>query len=123
MSDGGAGQTQNEAFDIERRLEELLGEIADPHIAGTVQEVWESFQNKKVLLADLAFKDPSTGLFNKFYFDSRLEEEIGRALRYKRELTVLVVLFGLSVSAVFSRSVNSICGSLRLFRQPQMRAR
>lgn len=39
----------------------------------------------------LATTDQLTGLFNKRYFTTRLEEEIARATRYARELSLIIV--------------------------------
>ena len=45
----------------------------------------------KADLAKLVATDSLTGLFNRRYFEARLEEEVGRALRYGLDLTLLAV--------------------------------
>ena len=39
----------------------------------------------------LAMRDPLTGLYNRYYFEDRLDGEFERARRYKRPFTILMV--------------------------------
>jgi len=40
---------------------------------------------------ELAYVDPLTQVFNRRYFDQRFQKEIGRAQRYKRAMSVLMI--------------------------------
>jgi len=39
----------------------------------------------------LAIRDPLTGLYNRYYFEDRLDGEFERAKRYKRPFSILMI--------------------------------
>ncbi|MBN1543452.1 GGDEF domain-containing protein [candidate division KSB1 bacterium] len=56
------------------------------HVASVLHKA-NIYQNTK----ELAFTDELTGIFNRRYFNQRYQREIGRAKRYKRMLSVLMI--------------------------------
>lgn len=103
----------DEAFYIEQKLEELTSIISEPHLARTIKEIRDAFQSKKHYLADIAYKDPRTGLWNKFYFNTRLQEEAVRAHRYSRDLTMMVIEMGEGLSGYFIQAAEDVASSIR----------
>lgn len=47
-------------------------------------------QRRLVALREQAQRDPLTGLWNRSFFDARLEEELGEALRHGREVSLVM---------------------------------
>jgi GGDEF domain-containing protein len=103
----------DEAFYIEQKLDELTSIISEPHLARTVKEIRDAFQSKKHYLADIAYKEPRTGLWNKFYFNTRLQEESVRAHRYNRDLTMMVIEMGEDLSGYFKQVAGDVASSIR----------
>jgi diguanylate cyclase (GGDEF)-like protein len=81
----------DEARAIEERLNQLATQATDPLIVEAVKEIKDAFQFRKLSLADLAYRDRETGLFNRLYLESRLENEVVRAKRYKHPLSLLLL--------------------------------
>lgn len=81
----------DEARAIEERLNQLVNQITDPLLVEAVKEIKDAFQFRKLSLADLAYRDRETGLFNRLYLESRLENEVVRAKRYKHPLSLLLL--------------------------------
>lgn len=104
---------EDEAFYVEQKLDELTSIINEPTLAETIREIKEAFQSKKHYLADIAYKDPKTGLWNKFYFNTRLHEEAVRAHRYNRSLTMMVIEMGETLSDHFIQAAGSVASSIR----------
>jgi diguanylate cyclase (GGDEF)-like protein len=103
----------DEAAQIEQSLYELADSINDPGLAETIAQIIDAFENKKTALADLAYRDDTTGLFNNVYFTGRLLEEVSRGLRYNRDLSILVIELGEAFSENFSRAAAALSETLR----------
>lgn len=76
---------------FEGRVSEILETVKDPELANQISELKNYYNHKKESLALLAFRDTLTGLYNRRYFDLKLEEEFLRARRYKRPLSLIMV--------------------------------
>lgn len=103
----------DEALQIEHNLYELAEAITDPNMANTIGQIIDAFENKKTAIADLAFRDDKTGLFNNVFFMGKLREEVSRALRYRRDLSLLVIELGESFSETFSKAAEAIDDTMR----------
>lgn len=113
--DGGKEHTDSldEAAQIEKSLYELAEVIQDPHLAATIKQIIDAFENKKTAIADLAYRDEKTGVFNNIYFTVRLLEEVSRGLRYNRELSLLIIELGESFSNNLANVAAAIAETLR----------
>jgi len=72
----------------------VAGIIELAHDESLVQEInslRQLYNRKKESLADLAFHDKLTKLFNRRYFDSKLLDEITRSIRYRHPLCLLMI--------------------------------
>jgi len=75
---------------FERKVHELAKEADSPEMAGKIRELKRYYNQKRDALSDLAFRDELTGLFNRRYFDQKLQEEINRSRRYGRNLSLIM---------------------------------
>ena len=75
---------------FERKIHELVKETADPKTAGKIRELKRYYNQKRDSLSDMAFRDQLTGLFNRRYFDQKLQEEVDRSARYGRPLSLVM---------------------------------
>jgi diguanylate cyclase (GGDEF)-like protein len=66
---------------IHRLREELANEMVQRAVA----------ENRAKVMEELAIRDPLTGVFNRRYLMEQLPAEIGRAERYGKPLSVLVI--------------------------------
>lgn len=103
----------SEAFQIEESLHTLADGISDPQLTAAIEQIIDAFENKKTALADLAYRDGETGLFNNIYYMGRLREEVSRALRYNRELSLLIIELGGGFSETLSETAGAISEALR----------
>lgn len=76
---------------FEGRVSEILESVKDPDLANQISELKNYYNHKKESLALLAFRDTLTGLYNRRYFDMKLNEEFQRAKRYQRPLSLIMV--------------------------------
>lgn len=120
MADNGRKQKKtepgpffDEAVQIEKSLYELADGITDPELANTIVHIIDAFENKKKAIADLAYRDDKTVLFNNVYFTGRLLEEVSRGLRYRRELSLLIIELGASFLDKFPDAAAAILETLR----------
>lgn len=66
--------------------------MKDPNITNKkIYEELQYFKNRVFELENLAATDPLTGLYNRRYFENRLEQEIARAKRYQNTLSLLMI--------------------------------
>ncbi|MGC8834134.1 MAG: GGDEF domain-containing protein [Armatimonadota bacterium] len=56
-----------------------------------LDEAHKKLQEQAVLLRELAIRDSLTGLYDRRYFDDRLNDELVRAHRYSRPFSVLLI--------------------------------
>jgi len=83
---------RSETLQMEQKLGLILQEIEDnPEIAEMIFDLKSLYELKTGRLTTLAFRDPLTQLYNRRFFDERLEDEISRAFRYKRPMTLIMV--------------------------------
>jgi len=75
---------------FERKVHELAKEADSPEMAGKIRDLKRYYNQKRDALSDLAFRDELTGLFNRRYFDQKLQEEINRSGRYGRNLSLIL---------------------------------
>lgn len=80
----------SETLLLEKKVAQIMDEVKDPDLAEKILDLKSSFVKKKKKLSELAYRDGLTGLFNRRYFDDRLKDEIARAKRYSRDLTLIL---------------------------------
>jgi len=71
---------------IEQRLSRFVNELEDTAVARRFYELKELYDRKAGRLHDYAYKDPLTGLYNRRWFEERMDAEFARCVRYGREL-------------------------------------
>ncbi|MDA3850767.1 MAG: GGDEF domain-containing protein, partial [Spirochaetaceae bacterium] len=76
---------------FESQISRILEDVKDETLADRISELKNYYNHKKEALADLAFRDTLTGLYNRRYFDTKLEEEYKRAQRYHRPLSLVMI--------------------------------
>ncbi len=87
-------QSDEEAGDtmlFEQKISKILEEVGESPLAEKVQELKQFYNKKKESLANLAFRDELTTLYNRRYFDKRLQEEWDRSVRYGRPLSLVMI--------------------------------
>ena len=75
---------------FERKVHELAEEAGDKEMAGKIRALKRYYNQKRDSLSDMAFRDELTGLFNRRYFDQKLQEEIDRSARYGRPVSLIL---------------------------------
>jgi len=75
---------------FERKVHELAKEAENPEMAGRIRDLKRYYNQKRDALSDMAFRDELTGLFNRRFFDMKLQEEINRSERYGRKLSLIL---------------------------------
>jgi diguanylate cyclase (GGDEF)-like protein len=68
-----------------------MEEVENPGVAEKIADLKHFFNSKREALSRLAYKDALTGLFNRRYMDEKLSEEMGRAVRYGRPLSLVMI--------------------------------
>lgn len=76
---------------FEKQLAAIMEKADDPDLTHDVDVLRQLYNKKKEKLSELAFYDTLTGIYNRRYFDLKIREEVSRALRYKRALSVLMI--------------------------------
>ncbi len=74
---------EKDAF-IDREIDQLI--MISSHVAILLNKSLLYFKSQ-----ELAFTDELTGIFNRRYFNQRYQREVTRAMRYKRQLSVLMI--------------------------------
>jgi len=80
----------DETLVFEGKIHELARDAESPEVAEKIRELKRYYNRKRDSLSDLAFRDELTGLFNRRYFDLKLQEEIDRSARYGRSLSLVL---------------------------------
>jgi len=75
---------------FEKELAALLEGSEDPELERGLDVLRRLYNKKKESLSQLASRDGLTGLYNRRHFDEKIAEEVSRAARYKRELSLLM---------------------------------
>jgi diguanylate cyclase (GGDEF)-like protein len=81
----------SETIMLERRLSRFVGEIADPTVVKRFYDLKALYDRKKDKLLDFAYKDPLTGLYNRRFFEEKIETEFARCKRYSRQLQLAML--------------------------------
>ncbi len=76
---------------INGELEELISEVADPLLQQKLNIIKQKLSTSRKNLMVMAFRDELTGLFNRRYFDKVLAQELKRANRYSRDMSLIMV--------------------------------
>jgi len=82
-------QSDNEVLALRRAFLHLRGELEDSF--GKMFQYSDKLIKTNEKLYELSFSDELTGLYNRRYFDFRLNEEISRADRYGHELSIIML--------------------------------
>lgn len=69
-------------------MDELRARVA---IGARILELESRLKDSLAITAELAVRDGLTGLFNRRAFDNRLADEVQRAVRYQRPLSLLMI--------------------------------
>lgn len=88
------GRKRTDAGDtmlFEKQLAALLEISDDPELSRGIDVLRRLYNKKKEKLSELASRDGLTGLYNRRHFDGKIAEEVSRAARYGRELSLLMV--------------------------------
>ena len=80
---------KNEIVAVERHLDDLYGELQDK--ISQLKEYSQELIESKQKLSELVIEDEVSTLYSRRHFDLRLPEEINRALRFKRDLSVVLI--------------------------------
>lgn len=88
--DGKSIPEPDDTLIFERKVHELAKEAGNPEMAGKIRDLKRYYNQKRDSLSDLAFRDELTSLFNRRYFDQKLQEEVDRAGRYGRNLSLVI---------------------------------
>jgi two-component system, sensor histidine kinase LadS len=76
---------------FEKQIAAIMDRADDPELEREVGVLRRLYNRKKEKLAELAFYDALTGAYNRRYFDEKIREEVSRALRYERSLSLLMI--------------------------------
>lgn len=81
----------SEALKIENNLNEILNEIDNPRISEKLLDLKHYINRQSEKMESLAYVDRLTELYNRRFFDEKLEDEMERARRYKRPLSLVMI--------------------------------
>jgi len=76
---------------FEKKITGIMEKVENSELMVEVAVLRKLYNQKKEKLSELAFYDTLTGLYNRRYFDLKLNEEVIRAIRYRRPLSVLMI--------------------------------
>jgi len=76
---------------FENKISKILDKVKDADLEDEVAVLRKLYNQKKEKLSELAFYDTLTGIYNRRYFDLKLNEEVIRAIRYKSKLSMLMI--------------------------------
>ena len=76
---------------FEDKMADILEQLPNDGLAEEIGLLRHLYNLKKENLTNLAFHDTLTKLFNRRYFDTKLLEEITRAIRYRHPLSILMI--------------------------------
>lgn len=76
---------------FENRISKLMDEVDNPKLAQKIADLKSFFNSKREALSHMAYKDELTGLYNRRYMDERLTDEMERAVRYGRDLSLIMI--------------------------------
>ncbi len=76
---------------FEKQLAAILEGSDDPELERGVGVLRRLYNKKKEGLSELASRDGLTGLRNRRHFDEKIAEEVSRAARYGRDLSLLMI--------------------------------
>jgi diguanylate cyclase (GGDEF)-like protein len=76
---------------FEKQIASMMEGAAGPELERGLGVLRRLYNRKKEKLAELAFYDALTGIYNRRYFDVAVKEEVTRAMRYKRSLAALMI--------------------------------
>lgn len=79
----------NEVLTLRKAFLHMRGELEDSF--GKMCQYSDKLMKTNEKLYELSFTDELTGLYNRRYFDFRLNEEISRADRYGHELSIIML--------------------------------
>jgi len=83
-------QNPDETLIFEKEIIELSQEIEDPKLRKKILSLKLHYNKKRDSLSGLAYKDELTRLFNRRYFNQKLQEEVERSRRYSRNLSLIM---------------------------------
>lgn len=76
---------------FEKKMTDIMSQVQDTDLKDEVAVLRRLYNQKKEKLTELAFYDTLTGIYNRRYFDLKINEEVSRAIRYKRPLSLLMI--------------------------------
>lgn len=85
------GLESGDTMQFEKQIAAMMEGARDPELERGLGVLRRLYNRKKEKLAELAFYDGLTGIYNRRYFDVAVREEVSRAIRYKRSLSALMI--------------------------------
>jgi diguanylate cyclase (GGDEF)-like protein len=80
-----------DTMQFEKQIASMMEGSGGPEFERGLGILRRLYNRKKEKLAELAFYDGLTGIYNRRYFDVAVREEVSRAIRYKRSLSALMI--------------------------------
>ncbi len=84
-------QPTNDTMIMEKQIADIMDNVDDPMLYKKLRGLKDIFMKNKMQLVEQAFKDTLTGLYNRRFFDKTLDDEIQRAQRYNRDLSLIMI--------------------------------
>lgn len=82
---------RNDTMYFEGKVAGLLSKVKDSELKEEVAVLRVLYNQKKDALTEMAFYDALMHIYNRRYFDLKLCEELAKAIRYKRNLALLLI--------------------------------
>lgn len=82
--------TPGDTMILESKVAQIVEEINEPQLKEKVLGLKYYIDKKKIKLTNLAYRDPLTGLYNRRFLDEKIFDEVERAKRYNRHLSVIL---------------------------------
>lgn len=82
---------QSDTMFFEKKVSGVLSKLENSELKEEVAVLRSLYNQKKEKLAEMAFYDALMNIYNRRYFDLKINEEIARAIRYKRNLALLLI--------------------------------
>ena len=76
---------------LEKKVDAIIHSLDDPVLSEEIMGLKHYIHKKSEQLSSLAYADKLTGLYNRRAFDEKVNSEKERAIRYRRELSLMMI--------------------------------